>query len=94
MACIRRVEELSTDPDFVGYYDLEEAHKQYLSDSYETGYDEGISKGKEEGKVEGKIEGQKIKSIEIAKVMLQDTNDYKLISKYTGLSIEEIEKLQ
>ena len=28
MACIRRVEELSTDPDFVGYYDLEEAHKQ------------------------------------------------------------------
>ena len=37
MACIRRVEELSTDPDFVGYYDLEEAHKQDLSDSYETG---------------------------------------------------------
>ena len=36
MACIRRVEELSTDPDFVGYYDLEEAHKQDLSDSYET----------------------------------------------------------
>ena len=37
MACIRKVEELSTDPDFVGYYDLEEAHKQDLSDSYETG---------------------------------------------------------
>ena len=74
MACIRRVEELSTDPDFVGYYDLEEAHKQDLSDSYETGKSD--------------------EKIEIAKAMLQDTNDYKLISKYTGLSIEEIEKLQ
>ena len=82
MACIRRVEELSTDPDFVGYYDLEEAHKQDLSDSYETGYDDGMNKGKND------------RNIEIAKVMLQDTNDYKLISKYTGLSIEEIEKLQ
>ena len=77
MACIRRVEELSTDPDFVGYYDLEEAHKQDLSDSYETGYDDGVKKEK----------------IEIAKVMLQDTNDYKLIAKYTGLSIEEIKSL-
>ena len=30
---------------------------------------------------------------EIAKNMLQDTDDYGLISKYTGLSIEEIESL-
>mgnify|MGYP004619582705 FL=1 len=46
------------------------------------------------GKEDGKREGQKIKSIEIAKVMLQDTNNYELISKYTGLSIEQIEQLQ
>ena len=74
MVCIRRVEELSTDPNFVGYYDLEEAHKQDLSDSYETGKSD--------------------EKIEIAKVMLQDTNNYEVISKYTGLSIEEIEQLQ
>ena len=30
---------------------------------------------------------------EIAKNMLQDTDDYGLIAKYTGLSIEEIESL-
>ena len=30
---------------------------------------------------------------EIAKNMLRDTDDYGLISKYTGLSIEEIESL-
>ena len=77
MACIRRVESSCTDPDFVGYQTSEEAHKQDLSDSYETGYDDGVKKEK----------------IEIAKVMLQDTNDYKLIAKYTGLSIEEIKSL-
>ena len=60
--------------NFVGYYDLEEAHKQDLSDSYETGKSD--------------------EKIEIAKAMLQDTNNYEVISKYTGLSIEEIEKLQ
>ena len=30
MACVRRVEELSTDPNFVGYYDIEKARKQEL----------------------------------------------------------------
>ena len=90
MACIRRVEELSTDPDFVGYYDLEEAHKQDLSDSYETGYDDGMNKGKEAGKIEGKKE----EKLEIAKVMLSKNICVKDISDITGLSIEEIEKLQ
>ena len=85
MACIRRVEELSTDPDFVGYYDLEEAHKQDLSDSYETGYDDGINKGKEDGKIEEKIE--------IAKVMLSKNISVKDISDITGLSIKEIKNL-
>ena len=74
MACIRRVEELSTDPDFVGYYDLEEAHKQDLSDSYETGYDDGVKKEK----------------IEIAKNLLKQNLPIQSISLATGLSIEEI----
>ena len=78
MACIRKVEELSTDPEFVGYYDIEEAHNQELADSYNTGYDKG----------------KNMEKIEIAKTMLQDTNDYYLISKYTGLSIDEIKELQ
>ena len=30
MACVRRVEELREDPDFVRYYDYEESHKQDL----------------------------------------------------------------
>ena len=82
MACIRKVEELSTDPEFVGYYDIEESHKQELADIYNTGYDKGMDKGINQ------------RNIEIAKMMLQDTNDYNLISKYTGLSIDEIKELQ
>ena len=49
-----------------------------------------MNKGKEDGKIEGKKE----EKIEIAKIMLQDTNNYELISKYTGLSIKEVEELQ
>ena len=78
MAAVRRVSELSTDPNFVGYYDLEEAHKQDLEDMRETGYDEGI------------VEGEKKKQLEIAKSMLQENISKEVISKCTGLTIEEI----
>lgn len=33
MAAIRKVEDLSTDPEFIGYYNLEEAHKWALEDA-------------------------------------------------------------
>lgn len=33
MAAIRKVEDLSTDPEFIGYYDLEEAHKWDIEDA-------------------------------------------------------------
>ena len=49
MAAIRTVEELSKDPEFSGYYDLEEAHKQELEDMLNT----GIRQGKEAGIQEG-----------------------------------------
>ena len=78
MACIRKVEELSTDPEFVGYYDIEEAHKQELADSYNTGYDKG----------------KNMEKIEIAKMMLQKNMNVKDIADITCLSIEKIKELQ
>jgi len=78
MAAIRKVEDLSTDPKFIGYYDLEEAHKQDIEDAKETGYDEGMEKGSSQ------------KAIEIAKNMLSYNMPIEEISKYTGLSKEEI----
>ena len=54
----------------------------------------GIKKGKEEGIKEGIEKGSKNEKINIAKNMLKDNVDINIISKYSGLSIEEIENLQ
>ena len=85
MAAIRKVEDLSTDPNFIGYYDKEEAIKRDLEDMRETGYDEGME--------EGLVKGKKNEKIEIAKTMYQDNVSTEMISKYTGLTIEEIGKI-
>ena len=69
------------DPDFAGAYDKGAKTEWLLEDMRLT--------GRNEGRIEGKIE----RNIEIAKNMLQDTDDYGLIAKYTSLSIEEIESL-
>ena len=51
--------------------------------------EEGIKEGIEKGKLEGLKEGQ----ISMATTMKKDGADINLISKYTGLTIDEIEKL-
>ena len=81
MSCIRKVEELSTDPNFVGYYDLEEAHRQDIASSYDTGLEEGIEQGIEK------------RNIEIAKNMLKEKIEISLISKMTDLSVDTIKKM-
>ena len=48
MACIRKVEDLSTDPNFIGYYDVEEARRQENWDFEQTGF----RKGKENAQIE------------------------------------------
>ena len=89
MSCIRKVEELSTDPNFVGYYDLEEAHRQDIASSYDTGLEEGMEKGIKQG-IEQGIEKR---NIEIAKNMLKEKIEISLISKMTGLSVDTIKEL-
>ena len=89
MSCIRKVEELSTDPNFVGYYDLEEAHRQDIASSYDTGLEEGVEKGIKQG-IEQGIEKR---NIEIAKNMLKEKIEISLISKMTGLSVDTIKEL-
>jgi len=49
---------------------------------------------REEGREEGREQGLKEKSIEIAKNMLKDNVDINIISKYSGLSVEDINKLK
>ena len=82
MSVIRTVEELSKDPEFAGYYDIEEKHRQQLESAKETGIDEGIQEGEHNAK------------ISTAKKMLEDNMDIEIITKYTNLSSEEINQLK
>ena len=86
---------------------MEEAHKRYnnfirsrlMMSEYDKKelyqYDKKIALADERriGRREGKLEGLKEGQISMAIAMKKDGADINLISKYTGLSIEEIEKL-
>ena len=61
--------------------------------SRQDGYDLGIEKGIEQGRSEGEASGRTAEKLEMAKRMKSDNEPIEKISKYTGLSIEEIEKL-
>ena len=56
-------------------------------------YKDMLNIEREEGKLEGIKEGRIAEQISMATAMKKDGADINLISKYTGLSIEEIEKL-
>ena len=94
MAAIRKVEDLSTDPDFVGYYDVEEAHRQELEDMRDTILEEGMEKGMKKGIEKGITEGISQRNIEIAKNMLKVKIDVNTISRTTGLSKKQIDELE
>ncbi|TXJ12725.1 Rpn family recombination-promoting nuclease/putative transposase [Brachyspira aalborgi] len=86
---------------------MEEAHKRYnnfirsrlMMSEYEKKeiyqYDKQITleEKRREGKAEGIKEGIEKQNYTIAKSMKKDGADINLISKYTGLTIKEIEKL-
>ena len=74
-------------------YDKQISLEDKRREGIKEGMKKGIEKGKLEGIKEGKLEGERDKSISIAKSMKKDGADINLISKYTGLTIKEIEKL-
>ena len=79
MAAIRTVEDLSTDPEFFGYYDIEETHKYDLEDMRETAFEKG----------------SKQKATQTAKSLLEmNVLTIEQIAEVTNLSIEEINTLK
>ena len=60
----------------------------------EEGFEDGIEKGRKEGREKGREEGRTKKQLDIAGAMLKDEIDIKFISKYTGLSEEQIAALK
>ena len=85
----------------VGMMFKELTQEEAMEMSRQDGYDLGIEKGIEQGRSEGFAEGEKIgeergeasKALDMARAMKEDNKPVDEISKYTGLSIEKIEKL-
>ena len=86
MDIVEKVEKFMRDNNLVQYYDLEASHQYEIKDSYDTGKNEGMR--------EGRQEGLKTRSAEIAKNLLNLNIDIPTIMKSTGLTRQEIMKLQ
>ena len=71
---------------------IDEAHQRYLHD-LATDIEEAREEGKIEGKIEGKLEGRTERDMEIARNMKNDGFDAGIISRITGLSLAEVERL-
>ena len=52
-----------------------------------------LKEEKQKGRIEGLAEGEASKALEMARAMKTDNKPVEEISKYTGLTTEEIEKL-
>ena len=61
-----------------------------LDDALAVRYEDGFENGREEGREEGEV----IKALEIARNALAEGSSPDFVQKITGLSLEEIEKLQ
>ena len=56
-------------------------------------FDEAFDKAEKRGKIIGEKRGKKKGKQEVAKAMKADKVSYEIISKFTGLKLEEIEEL-
>lgn len=82
MSAVRKIEDLSYDPEFAGQYDYEEAIEREKFECHLTGLEEG------------RKDGERNKQIEIAKNLIKlGSISIENISKTTNLTIEEINNL-
>ena len=95
---IDELEQVSGNERLRRIAELKEKHIRDEQASIEYAQDEGYKHGREDGKLEGKaegrVEGRVEEKTEIAKNMLKENVEKTLISKVTGLSLEEIENLK
>ena len=97
MAMVRTVEQLYTDPKYIGYYDVAEAERQEKEDIYLTGALDGEAKGRssglQEGRASGIKEGKAIRDEEIAKMMLQEKESIEKVLTSEGDIEDKVIKL-
>ena len=86
MRVVKKIEELTDDPDMVQYIDVERG--------MELGRKEDIEKAAKEAAKKAAEEATKENKIETARKLLKNNVDINIIIDSTGLSKEEIEKLK
>ena len=85
---------LSHLPDNEGESIMRTIADNYINEGLEKGMVLGMEKGKAEGIAIGEARGAEKRNIEIAHRMLEEKTDIKLIALVTGLSKDEISKIQ
>ena len=66
----------------------------YIEEGIAIGKNEGIAIGEARGEARGEKKGANSKVLEIARRMLQENTDIKFIVSVTGLSTDDILKIQ
>ena len=91
---IGELEQVSGDEKIRRIAELKEKYIRDEQASLEYAKDEGYKTGKEEGMKAGIEEGRNERNLDIAKNLLKQNIAIDIISKATGLTQEEIEKLK
>ena len=91
---VKEAKRASTNDEIVGLYDKELHEEKLRITELEEARDEGEKKGLAIGKKQGLVLGEKKGIIETAKKFLKEKVDIDIITKCTGLTKEEIEKLK
>ena len=83
------LKRLAKEEDFLPEYDFEREMRRVTNTEKEISKQEGLA----EGRAEGLVEGKKSAAREIAINFMKNGVDINIISKSTGLSIEELNNL-
>ena len=83
---VDKLERLNEEDKFRTDYNVELVRRKEINSARLDGYDDGYDNGYDAG--------AKTKEIEIAKNLLKDGIPIEVVSKNTGLSIEELEELK
>ncbi len=78
----------------VNYMTLGMKYDEFLQRGLEEGRTKGLEEGREQGREQGRIEGRDETKLETAKIALKNNLPMEMIVKLTGLSVEQIQKIE
>ena len=67
--------------------------QELMDRNYEQGLEQGLEQGRAEGEAAGMVKGELEAARKLARAMKADSEPVERISKYTGLSPQELENL-